>query len=76
MDTKKPKNDADVPPCVPPATNAAPPVNIHAAVHDGLRRLREAPSPRPSIYPCGCSRLKVAAGLCSVYDTDGTERSE
>jgi hypothetical protein len=33
-------------------------------------------SERPTIYPCGCSRLKVAAGLCSIYDADGSERSE
>jgi len=31
---------------------------------------------RPSIYPCGCSRLKVEAGLCSIYDESGSERSE
>lgn len=25
----------------------------------------------PPIFPCGCSRNKVRAGLCDLYDTDG-----
>lgn len=27
-------------------------------------------------YPCGCSALKVAAGLCDVYDEWGQDRAE
>jgi hypothetical protein len=23
----------------------------------------------PDFYPCGCSRLKVEAGLCSIYSS-------
>lgn len=26
------------------------------------------------IYPCGCSRLKVKAGMCDHYAPDRTER--
>lgn len=29
-----------------------------------------------TLYPCGCSHLKVALGLCDVYAPDGTPRGQ
>jgi hypothetical protein len=29
----------------------------------------------PNIFDCGCSRLKVSVGKCSVYDENGNERT-
>lgn len=33
------------------------------------------PPPWPTIYPCGCSRLKIGIGMCDTYGPDGSERS-
>jgi len=57
-----------------PQPDAAAIVDADAAA--GASSITVVESSRPTIYPCGCSRLKVAAGLCSVYDADGSERSE
>lgn len=44
------------------------------AVHS--RSALPAPSTEPNLYACGCSKHKVKAGLCDVYDENGNERSQ
>jgi hypothetical protein len=29
----------------------------------------------PDLFACGCSRLKVSAGLCDLFASDGSERA-
>jgi len=34
-----------------------------------------APEPMPVLFDCGCSHLKVGAGMCDVYDERGQLRN-
>lgn len=34
------------------------------------------PDDAPTLFDCGCSRVKVAAGLCSIYGPDGRAREK
>lgn len=41
----------------------------------GVGRRESRTSDMPAIFDCGCSRLKVAAGMCDIYGPDGRPRA-
>jgi hypothetical protein len=64
-----------------------PPAAMFPAIgdvdEDAPTRMFERPAEEPKaeasmpvFFDCGCSRIKVRAGLCDIYDKDGTERPE
>jgi len=64
----------DVPGPLPKSEENAPRCLAHTAWNPPEEKLLDGVKPRPSIYPCGCSRIKVAAGRCDHYDENGDER--